>query len=241
MEKSSFYIDKDFDEPNVFKNILKGVKIPLLLVGLDGRIKFFTSFYKKILGDVDLHVGMNFQKYIHPEDIDILVNLYEKGIKEGKSYLSENIEFRIKRNDGKYIWISTHTESYIDDHGDIRGFVSVLNDITEKKTLQRKYTQLKEELKMIQMKKNTSNFIDLNLVDIDNMLEGICALFNIAFDPNEILFWIGIENLSKLFTTFVQMLLESAGCGELQQKIKKLDLDFKVTNDGQGYLELRKS
>ena len=241
MEKSSFYIDKDFDEPNVFKNILKGVKIPLLLVGLDGRIKFFTSYYKKILGDLDLHVGMNFQKYIHPEDKNILVNLYEKGIKEGKSYLSENIEFRIKRNDGKYIWISTHTESYIDDHGDIRGFVSVLNDITEKKTLQRKYTQLKEELKMIQMKKNTSNFIDLNLVDIDNMLEGICALFNIAFDPNEILFWIGIENLSKLFTTFVQMLLESAGCGELQQKIKKLDLDFKVTNDGQGYLELRKS
>ena len=91
------------------------------------------------------------------------------------------------------------------------------------------------------MKKNTSNSIDLNLIDIDNMLEGICALFNIAFDPNEILFWIGIENLSKLFMTFVQMLLESAGCGELQQKIKKLDLDFKVTDDGQGYLELRKT
>ena len=70
------------------------------------------------------------------------------------------------------MWVSTHTESYINDRGDVKGFVSVLSDITEKKALEKKYTQLKKELKMIQMKKNTSNFTDLNLIDIDNMLEG---------------------------------------------------------------------
>ena len=61
------------------------------------------------------------------------------------------------------MWVSTHTESYINDRGDVKGFVSVLSDITEKKALEKKYTQLKKELKMIQMKKNTSNFTDLNL------------------------------------------------------------------------------
>jgi len=36
------------------------------------------------------------------------------------------------------------------------------------------------------------------------------------------------------------MLLESAGLSELEQKIGKLDLNFKVTDDGRGYLELNK-
>ena len=71
-------------------------------------------------------------------------------------------------------------------------------------------------------------------------LEGICSLYNIAFDPNEMLYWIGIENLSVLFTTFVKMLLESAGFSKLKEEIEKIDLNFKVTDDGQGYLELNK-
>ena len=58
MEKTSFYIDKDFDEQNIFKNILRRIKIPLFMVGLDGKIKFYTPYYKKILGYVDLHIGI---------------------------------------------------------------------------------------------------------------------------------------------------------------------------------------
>jgi len=240
MEKPSFYIDKEYDEPNVFKNILKRIKIPLLMVGLDGKIKFFTPHYKKILGDIDLQVGMNLLKFIHPDDIDILKNLYEKGVKNKKSYMEENIEFRIRRKDGNYAWVFTHTESYVDNSGGVRGFVSVLSDITQKKALEHKHIELKKELERIKIKRDSSNSINLNLSDINMALEGICSLFNIAFDPNEMLFWIGIENISALFTTFTKMLLESAGFNDLQQKIGKIDLNFRVTDNGHGYLELNK-
>ncbi len=240
MEKPSFYIDKEFEEPDVFKNILRRIKTPLLIVGLDGKIKFFTPHYKKILGDIKLQVGMNLLKYIHPDDIDVLKNLYEKGIKDKKSYMEENIEFRIKRKEGNYAWVFTHTESYVDNRGEVRGFVSVLSDITQKKEIEHKHAELKKELERIKIKRDSSNLINLNLSDINIALEGICSLFNIAFDPNEMLFWIGIENISALFTTFVKMLLDSAGFSELKQKIEKIDLNFKVNDDGQGYLELNK-
>ena len=116
MKKLNFYIDNNFEESNIFENILRSVKIPILIVGLDGKIKFYTPYYKKILGDLSLSIGMNFLKYIHPEDIEKLKNLYEKGIKQKKSFLAENIEFRIKRDDGNFAWISTHTKSYYDNH-----------------------------------------------------------------------------------------------------------------------------
>ncbi|MFX1567249.1 MAG: PAS domain S-box protein [Promethearchaeota archaeon] len=241
MEKTSFFIDTNFNDANVFKNIIKRIKLPLLVVGLDGKIKFFTHFYKNILGNVDLHIGMNFLKYIHPDDIEILKNLYAKGIKEKKSYLGENFEFRIRRSDGKYAWVSTHTESYVNDRGEVKGFVSVLSDITLKKALEHQHAELKKELEIIKIKRDSSNSINLDLNDINQTLEGICSLFNIAFDPNEMLYWIGIENLSTLFTTFVKMLLESAGFSDFKQKIEKINLNFKVTDDGQGYLELTKT
>ncbi len=184
---------------------------------------------------------MNFLEYIHPDDIEILKNLFQKGVKQRKSYLLENFEFRIKKSDGNYAWVSTHTESYYNNHKELKGFVSVLSDITQKKVLEHKHTELQRELKKININKNSSKSINLSLNDLNKALEGICSLFNVAFDPNEILFWIGIENLSVLFKTFVKMLLESAGFSEIEKKIRKIDLNFKVTDDGQGYLELSKN
>ncbi|MFX1419104.1 MAG: PAS domain S-box protein [Promethearchaeota archaeon] len=241
MEKLNFYIDDEFKDSNIFENILRSVKIPLLMVGLDGKIKFFTPYYKNILGDLKLHIGMNFLEYIHPDDIEILKNLFQKGVKKRKSYLEENIEFRIQKSDGNFAWVFTHTESYFNNQGELKGFVSVLSDITQKKALEYKHIELQKELEKIKMNRTSIKSINLSLNDLNRALEGICSLFNFAFDPNEILFWIGIENLSVLFKTFVKMLLESAGFSEIEKKIKKIDLNFKVTDDGQGYLELSKT
>lgn len=76
------------------------------------------------------------EEMIHPEDRASTIKDYLKYVDEGKNH---ELEYRIKHNDGHYIWIRDLVSVNLKEgsHGVVRG---LMMDITEEKNLQRKLT-----------------------------------------------------------------------------------------------------
>ena len=109
--------------------------------------------YKKILGysKKDL-IGKNCLIFIHPEDLNEILNKYEKGRQSGEG---EAI-VRYKKKDNNYVWLELRGKRFIDSDG-IPKAIIISRDITEQKKME------------IELKESRERYSDL----IENILDMI--------------------------------------------------------------------
>ncbi|WP_400243798.1 PAS domain S-box protein [Niallia sp. JL1B1071] len=97
-----------------------------------GIVEYVSPSNKQILGYTSSeYVGKRFTSYIHPDDISRLEKGFENILK-GKS--PSPVEIRVLHKDGHWIWLEVTTTPVMEE-GEIKKFVSISRDITERKKI----------------------------------------------------------------------------------------------------------
>lgn len=101
----------------------------------DGTYEYISPSVEQILGyKPEELIGTNPYDLFHPDDLEQIKNKLNKDGQSAK--LAKNMQYRIKRKDGKYIWFETMTESITNSEGEVIKLRTGSRDITEQKRLE---------------------------------------------------------------------------------------------------------
>lgn len=131
-----------------YQDLVEKTKDGILVIGLDGKFKFFTHQITKMLGGVEITNDTGFS-FVHPDDTKHVFDNFKSAIEKKEASLDATFEFRAKHKDGHYIWLSASPTNYYDDSGKLIGFISSIRDITEQKKAELKLRESEEKFKYI--------------------------------------------------------------------------------------------
>ena len=116
----------------------------------DGRVTYISSSVKEMLGyEPEEIVDTLFQRIIHPEDLDILRKEHA-GNPEALRKVRTNT-YRVKRADGKYVWLESITKPFFDAEGNLEYIQSASRDVTLRREVEEQLRHQKEMLSEAQV------------------------------------------------------------------------------------------
>ena len=115
----------------------------------DGSMLHFVSpKFEQLLGQApDARAGMpaRWHDRIHPADMQAVESAHRRLDQDG----SVSLQYRIVRADGEQRWVDDWTHLIRDEGGQVVGLGGVLQDITERRELQRAHLQTRQRLEAI--------------------------------------------------------------------------------------------
>jgi len=106
-------------------------------------------------------------KRIHPEDVDKVKKDFDLLFTEGNKF---DIEYRIKRKDGKWIWLHDRSETVIKKNGEQTAY-GISSDITERKRFENINSVFNEISKAILITDNIEELIPLIHESLSNIID----------------------------------------------------------------------
>ncbi len=115
---------------------------------LDGTYKFVSPSSKEILGFTPEElVGRNPYESIHPDDVNRLRQGPHQDTLEGSSI--RDVEYRLKRKDGSYVWMQSYTNPIQNDQGEVIAFQTSSRNISYRKREEQKIQKHLEGLTLL--------------------------------------------------------------------------------------------
>lgn len=145
--------------------------IPQLVWTADfqGNQFYMNQRWQEYTGIYESHQLRNeFNKFVHPEDFEITMNIFNNCLQTGTPY---KCELRLKRFDGQYRWHLSKASPVRDHNGVIRLWVGTLTDIHDQKEAIENLAKAKEQLQNINMQLRDKNkeLLKINN-DLDNFI-----------------------------------------------------------------------
>lgn len=127
----------------------------------DKTILHETEALRNILGYENWErIGTCILDYIHPDDIEIFNNFYNKVTNEINGM--RKIEHRAQHKNGHWVWIETNLQNYLNEMN-VNAIISHTIDITERKVMQEKLIESeKKHKKLINMQGVGIGLVDHN-------------------------------------------------------------------------------
>jgi PAS domain S-box-containing protein len=111
---------------------------------VEGTYLYLSNAVKHLLGyQPDELIGESPYSLFHPEDCEIIRAVHEKS-KVG--YLDNLVEYRIRRQDGQYVWFETYVNPITDKNNQTIKLVTSSRDITQRKQQEAALRNSKEQL-----------------------------------------------------------------------------------------------
>ncbi len=131
------------DRENQYKILSENSRDVIGVHTIDGTYKYISQAAQELMGYAPEDIlGMAPKDFMHPEDWDILKDRL-RGLVKGENNAT-NIECRVKKSDGEYLWMEIYTRVIFDEDGVIDGFHSSARDISERKRNENKISLLIE-------------------------------------------------------------------------------------------------
>ena len=97
----------------------------------DGHLDFFNQAWLRYVGrSLEDLLGWKWTNYIHPEDVEGIVQKWRASLASGEPFLHET---RVRRADGEYRWMLHHKVAVRDEHGNILKWHGSSIDIEDRK------------------------------------------------------------------------------------------------------------
>jgi PAS domain S-box-containing protein len=129
-----------------YRAMVENISDIIFMADKDGRITYISPTIEKIThykqGEI---MGNNLSTFVHPEDLD---NLMDSIIKEFLSHERTPQEFRIFDKDGSLKYLRTSGQTIIKD-GEVMGVTGVFSDITKAKVMEAALIDSEQRLKTV--------------------------------------------------------------------------------------------
>lgn len=97
----------------------------------DGHLDFFNQMWLQYVGrSLEDLEGWKWTAYIHPDDVDAMIEVWRASLASGQPFLHEG---RVLRADGEYRWMLHHKVAAFDERGQISKWYGSSIDIEVRK------------------------------------------------------------------------------------------------------------
>jgi len=119
-----------------YRSVVDNVKEVIFQMDTAGEWIFLNRAWTEITGfSVDESIGTKFLSYVYPDERQPTLDLFQLLIEHQKEPCQH--EFRCLTKDGGWRWIEVHARVALDAEGNVIGSSGTLNDITERKKVDR--------------------------------------------------------------------------------------------------------
>lgn len=131
------------ESEEMYKTLVKISFDAVGIVDLEGSIIYASDKAAEIFGfekSEDL-IGLNSLDLLPPEDQEKALNYFQEGIEEG---FVREMQYTMLRKDGSRFYGEVNASGVRDSKGNLKGFIVVLRDITERKKIEKELKESKE-------------------------------------------------------------------------------------------------
>ncbi len=123
-----------------FRKIANEAPVFIWMAGNDKKRIFFNTAWLNFTGcTIEDEIGKGWTNNVHEDDIASCLNCYDTAFEKREEF---SIEYRLKRFDGEYRWISDKGIPRYTTEGEFEGYIGACSDIDDRKQHE---TRLKEE------------------------------------------------------------------------------------------------
>ena len=123
--------EKVREQESLFGIMADGCPALMWVSDADGRIEFINRAYREFIGvSLDEMKGLDWVKFLHPDDAQQYLNACDRALKERAPLRSET---RLRNPEGGWRWVATYAEPRFSPSGEFLGYVGISPDITERK------------------------------------------------------------------------------------------------------------
>jgi PAS domain S-box-containing protein len=124
------------DSVELFRTMANNVPAMIWMSGTDKFQDFFNNTWLEFTGrTIDQERNDGWLEGVHPEDVSRCREVYDESVKKEKGF---SVEYRLRRNDGEYRWISDNSAPRYGQDGRFAGFISASMDIDDQKRFREK-------------------------------------------------------------------------------------------------------
>jgi two-component system, sensor histidine kinase and response regulator len=123
--------EKVREQESLFGIMADGCPALMWVSDADGRTEFINRAYREFIGvSLDEMKGLDWVKFLHPDDAQRYLNACDLALKERAPLRSET---RLRNPEGGWRWVATYAEPRFSPSGEFLGYVGISPDITERK------------------------------------------------------------------------------------------------------------
>lgn len=130
-----------------FRDVANTVPVLIWMAGSDRHRNFFNNGWLNFTGrSIEQESGDGWAVSIYPDDFEKCLSTYTEAFDQRKAY---NMQYRLRRHDGEYRWISARGVPRFTASGSFEGFIGACMDIHEQVIYQQKLKEDEERLNII--------------------------------------------------------------------------------------------
>jgi PAS domain S-box-containing protein len=120
-------VQENADRDAKFRLMFQNSSDIQLILESDMSVRYISDSVQKILGYDAKYFFGNWSSVIHPEDLSLLTDYFER-VKDDIQY-RQPVEYRVRHKDGGYLYFETIASNFL-DHPSIRGIICNSRDVT---------------------------------------------------------------------------------------------------------------
>ncbi len=220
-----------------FRNLTQALPQLVWVTDTEGKQEFVSERWKEYTG-LDPYDDKTWALIVHPEDSQVLNQIWGKSKKTGTTYKAEA---RLKGRDGEFRWFHVHGEMIRSEKNEIVKWVGAFTDIHEQKLAEAMLRQSEERLEFLvkkrteQLERSNDDLQQFAHVASHDLKEPIRKIkifsnllqeeFNSSFNDNAKLYLSKIQSATERMLLMMEGVLSYAALDGYQQGIEELDLN----------------
>jgi PAS domain S-box-containing protein len=112
-----------------FRIVADAAPVLIWMSGMDKLCTFFNKTWLEFTGrSLDQEMGNGWAEGVHPDDLQSCLKIYTEAFEARQPFV---MQYRLRRNDGEYRWISDHGVPRYGAQGNFTGYIGSCVDVTE--------------------------------------------------------------------------------------------------------------
>ncbi len=196
-----------------FRTLANGGTALIWTAGPERYCDYFNEPWLRFTGcSLQQQTGNGWMSAVHPQDLPGSLAIYNSSFRQRLPF---HIEYRLRRHDGSYRWISDLANPRYDSSGQFLGYIGFAYDITERKEI---------EVRLLEYKTAVEQTSDgIVIADMDGQIRFINAAWAQMhgypveeLDGRPLSMFHSLQQLNEEYRAFMEQLLDHGSCsGEL--------------------------
>jgi PAS domain S-box-containing protein len=112
-----------------FRIVADAAPVLIWMSGVDKLCTFFNKPWLEFTGrSLEQELGNGWAEGVHPDDVQRCLKVYTDAFDARKAFV---MQYRLRRHDGKYRWVSDHGVPRFETQGTFAGYIGSCVDVTE--------------------------------------------------------------------------------------------------------------